>query len=356
VSKFPRELAKKILPVDAQRKLVGIANQLDEAAAVVADSSMRSTDLRRSIQRLEKQRDFLQKEGGSGRSPDLVRFSGLLQEPPAGPPGGARPMRTSPVISKSSQDDGRLNEVVAELAVLNDEYRELNERAALYGPRQAAAAGLLQSVIDWLNLLPKDTTIQSYSRSDVKVREVMSSQIEKQRQRIRGLQADLRQIDAAPYTTADAKKRALAEIEQLAERGRPGVHQLIEQRESTIDWPASELDTMLLRPVKANDGIALVAWLYRGDLIKAVAKEIDSVGDDTRALTDEQRFDRFKVCLADLLQAERDEEALIESATFEVLRRIDADPRAVLGLDISLGPKRNLLHREMIETLSASGC
>jgi cell division septum initiation protein DivIVA len=79
----------------------------------------------------------------------------------------------------------------------------------------------------------------------------------------------------------------------------------------------------------------VLAWLYADDLKAALAAEIDAIADDATALTPDKRRAREAELKGQILAAERMEEALIESAEeagSEILRRADADFRAVLGL------------------------
>jgi hypothetical protein len=97
-----------------------------------------------------------------------------------------------------------------------------------------------------------------------------------------------------------------------------------------------------------TDSLAVMAFALEESLIAAVEREIDAVGGAAESLTDEERFDRFDRLFGELLAVERDEEALIGAADFDVQRRSDADPRAVLGIssDAPL-PNRNLARQAL---------
>ena len=73
-------------------------------------------------------------------------------------------------------------------------------------------------------------------------------------------------------------------------------------------------------------------------------QQIDAVSDDSNALTAEQRAEQLREIDLDKLAAERDEEHWVSNAIdggMTVLRRPDADPRTVLGLDDSMPAPRN---------------
>lgn len=239
------------------------------------------------------------------------------------------------------------------LAALSESCVRQNERSAVFSMRQQRLGGLVQGIEAWLKALPPNAVLAEHAGSSNKSgdREVTPDAIEKRQRRIRELLADIARTDAAPYPNAEAKQLARKEIEALAERGRPSLFSLIERRES-IGWPTRQLRNSGIgsSDIEAPDGIALLAWIHRGALIAAIEKAIDEEADDSQAFTDAQRRERFKTLLGDLLAVEREEEALIKAAGFRVDRRIDADPRAVLGLASALpGPKRDLVHRRLID-------
>ncbi len=88
-----------------------------------------------------------------------------------------------------------------------------------------------------------------------------------------------------------------------------------------------------------DDALAVVAWLFRDDMIRAVCADVDANSQDEFALTDQARADKIAECASDALAVARTEEALIcaaEAAGTPIPRRADADPRAVIGLSDAL--------------------
>jgi hypothetical protein len=348
MSNMPKDLMDR-LPAEALEKLRRLEIQSDELFSYIRESFTQLADLRQAIVMTEAKRDRL--NGYRGGRSEIVRVDADLTFQ-------AQQQRSliRNVTETTPADDGeQRQELAAELARLNYEHRTITERQRFNGARNQALGGLLRLIKEWLELLPKNATVNCKPRVQPSRGEVTPDLLEKRRQRIRELLADLGQIDAAAYPAAAVKQRKREEIMQLADRGRPSVYQAIENLNEPIRWPEQIIDlSSTLHTPTALDGIALVAWLHRDVLIAAIEKEIDEAADDTQALTDAQRTERFKACLADLLKTEREEEALIHAASFEVLRRADADPRAVLGLSDALpGPKRSLLHREIVEGLTA---
>jgi hypothetical protein len=163
------------------------------------------------------------------------------------------------------------------------------------------------------------------------------------RGRLEEIIAKAAKIAAAPISSTAAKDLMRAEIARLAERGRPDVFEVIE-RAGEIGWPKVEPARMA---IQGKDGLesfsapptfdaqGCFAWLHQKALISALELEIDRRADDKEALEPEERTKQLEMMRTLLLATEREEEALMLRSADEglqALRRIDADPRAVLGL------------------------
>ncbi len=162
------------------------------------------------------------------------------------------------------------------------------------------------------------------------------------RTRFEELTAQIRATRSAPIPSAKAKEIARYQIEAFAERGRPEVDRLIAHGEP-VAWPTTNPGPLLVDggnggvvfPAPGADATALLAWLHRDELIAKIETEIDANADDGRALSDDKRAERLHELAAAMLEVERAEEAAIELANASgsaILRRREADPRAVLGL------------------------
>ena len=81
--------------------------------------------------------------------------------------------------------------------------------------------------------------------------------------------------------------------------------------------------------------LPLLFWLHRETLTERIEAEIDALADDANALTAEQRTEQVGEIDRDRLAIQREEEHWVSKAIEDganMLRRPDADPRAVLGL------------------------
>ena len=170
--------------------------------------------------------------------------------------------------------------------------------------------------------------------------ESLADAVERCRRRLRELDADRHRIACAPWHSATAKQRARAEVEKLAERGRPNVLSLIESCDKSIRWAECTFSDVIIggRLVTATgdpSALPLLFWLHRAPLIERIETEIDALADDANALTAEQRSEKIGEIDRDRLAIQREEEHWVSKVIEEggnMLRRSDSDPRAVLGL------------------------
>ena len=93
---------------------------------------------------------------------------------------------------------------------------------------------------------------------------------------------------------------------------------------------------------------ALLAWLHRDALIKALDTAIASEADDAAALSHEVRQQREAEVMGDLLAVERDESALIWAAQAQGLpveQRNDCSPLAILQCRLVTAPRADTAGR-----------
>ncbi|WP_157961401.1 hypothetical protein [Microvirga flavescens] len=176
--------------------------------------------------------------------------------------------------------------------------------------------------------------------SPLKKGEIQADAVERIRQRIRHLREDLKTVKAAPIPSEMAKRLAREQIEARAKAARPDVLELVETG-GKVKWPTSaNLHMIRLRDDAASvvvpqvDVVGLLAWISGDALIAGIEREIDDMADDQNALTPQEQKTRKAEILADILAFEREEEAIIETTGTAIVRRLDADPRAILGVAI----------------------
>ena len=174
----------------------------------------------------------------------------------------------------------------------------------------------------------------------------LTAEVERVRKDIAELEAEKHAVNSAAYPAAEVKARARAEIEALAELGRPRVVQMIDNGPGeAVFWPdvvaksrnfgmAVPLPGDLPRASHDRPGghLALTAWLFKDRMIEAIEAEIDAFAEDD-VLSTEARAAKLADLDARILDAERIECAIIRASGGIVDFREDADPRAVLGVE-----------------------
>lgn len=310
----PRDRFLKILPEPARAKMLSLYAQRDDAAAALQAMMAIRLEFVDKKQDLENRRRIHGEQTRRG----IVHY-------------GEPPVADSPL-------DGSIDYII-------DRLKHHDETMQLRQIKSTAIGGLLANNLEpWLaTFLPFNGVLPAAQQPSIKLQANAFEQVEGVRRRIRERVADLAEIRAAPIPSTDAKKLAREQIIKLADRGRPDCFRLIELGEP-IEWPTFR---------EANrgdfswgpDGLALVAWLHKDALLTAIGMEIDSSADDKRALSSEARREKSETALRDILTYEREEEFLIDASekagSHGILRRPDADPRAVFGLAGDLpGPER----------------
>jgi hypothetical protein len=185
--------------------------------------------------------------------------------------------------------------------------------------------------------------------------------VDRIRARLAAIEDEINVVCVAPYPTAVAKAIAAKDIEALAERGRPNLSRLMA---TGAELPMSLFDVFLKVRLANNslrtpgsggadtdgsasgsvpDGTALLAWMFKDQLLARINAEIDAESRDGEALTEAQRLEKIAELEGEALSLARLEEHAIQLANANgrpIARRPDADPRAVLGLADHCAPRR----------------
>lgn len=243
-------------------------------------------------------------------------------------------------------DDPQVLALNAEIAELSEKIARIEKIAAERSSKGRPISELVRSIERFLNDLPGGAVISDAASPAVKIAkgETFLDLIEGRRRRLRELTADARRVRAAPVPSAVVKERMRAEVAALAERGEPDVSPAVE-----VGKPvrfATELTTIFVEgsvgrasgPIRLDRATEFVAWLLQDQLVAKLDELIDEVADDAAALDDEQRAERLAEIERDRLAVQFEEEAavrLAEERGLTVPRRVDADPRAVLGVRIT---------------------
>ena len=294
------------LPLGAQHKLERLRRQARELHAVLALVTQDLHDQRHLAQEAE-------------------RFKAELRS------GGSRAM------GKTYAESHPL--VVAEqkkIDAARAEISRLSELAETRSARWSAAANFIRHAEEFLATAGPFEQV-ALSPVQTKGRESILDALETRRRRIRELRADLAQVRAAPVPSSVAKSLMLKEIDALAAKGAPDVTRLVDMRGAAgIVWPKAFVSYGEDR--HPLDVLAVLAWLFRDQMVKRLDAEISECADDKSALTDMQLAEREAQIERDMLANEREEEGLIEALEAEgavIDRRVDASPVAVLGIEFA---------------------
>ncbi|GAA0607933.1 hypothetical protein [Paenochrobactrum glaciei] len=155
-------------------------------------------------------------------------------------------------------------------------------------------------------------------------------EIDRVRNEIDEIEDALDRVEAAPCTLAEVRSAIIAEIDEIAERGRPNI--------SYTNRAASplRLDTALgfVNSPRGPRVAETIVWAMQ-DIIKERALSLVGDIEPDGALTEAQRDAEIDRLTAELLDANRREEAVITAAAavgMSVPRRRDCDPRALLEI------------------------
>lgn len=231
-------------------------------------------------------------------------------------------------------------EVVNTKQRIADATRKLNRLTARHDDLQGAwqqAAALSRNIENYIRNNHADgITLFEGALSQLRNGETALDGWERASRRTRTLQADRREILAAPFPTALAKKMVREQFEKRIAAVRPDVSGLVDRLDE-IEFPQvrTSLQTYgTAGAVNVVDPIGLLAWLLPKDFYAAIDKAIDEAGDDKAALSPEQRAEKIEQIDGDILASEREEAQFAELAG--LLPRADIDPRAVLNLSAAM--------------------
>jgi hypothetical protein len=240
----------------------------------------------------------------------------------------------------------------ADLAAALGELADIDQRIERLNSRKSA---LVPYVFTWLrDRVPPGGDILEEHPSPAPVKlakgETWITAVAALRAKIAALKADAAEVASTPLSSALVKQRARAQIEALAERGRPIVLPALEIgreiifRSTTARVDVASAAGAAMGTAAVEDAVALLAFIARDQLVAAIEQEIDELADDAHALAPDEARNRGRDLEARVLETERLEEAAIEAAAaadIEIARRVDMDPRAFLGLASSLPAPRN---------------
>lgn len=291
------------LPAAARARFTRLRAQADQFTSAARDRSHRRVEL---LQEIEAQENWLAR---------FVVGQAYRESEPAA------------VIAREEIKTKRaeLADIDAVMQAADERGRELLE--------------LVRRVIDFLQTVPAGKAVAESNRPAPTLRksESLVAAIERCRAKTGELRAELEIVKAAPIPAELAKANARREIAQLAARGCPTVSAMIDHGQG-IAWPQATLQ-IGSQFADGADTLAMMAWLFQDQLTAAIDREIDGAAADANALAPDDREAKLAKIEELILEAERDEVALIERAAvggISVMPRAGVSVLALLGLSETL--------------------
>jgi hypothetical protein len=247
-------------------------------------------------------------------------------------------------------DDRRVIEAQRTLDKATADFKRLTELQEVRSAAWQAASGALAACEDWLRHgVPGGCALE-----EVKVEpptlnknETVVDAIERHRQRVRELKADLHRIASAPFPSSYSKQRLRQMVEQFAARGTPDVNALVEH-DAAIVWPMLRVQSEVIGAAQralafheAVDVVGLLANLLKPAMISFLDTLVDAEKDDAASLSPEARELAASEVQNDLLATERDLAAFVFQAQAQNLpiEHGDINPIALLGLRLVTAPR-----------------
>ncbi|TYO65757.1 hypothetical protein FXV83_15180 [Bradyrhizobium hipponense] len=242
-------------------------------------------------------------------------------------------------------EQSRMNKKLHELARL----RELVE---VRGGRFQRMKRLIVACEDFLrSSIPPGTAIVARPEIEPELRknETLLEAIERERYRLRELDADERRAKTAPIPSSIAKARAREQLSRRAEQSAPSTMRLVEHGTevefATITQRLAVISTAVDQHSYANgdvpDAIGLLLWTLKDEIIDKIDALIDEDSSDECALTDEARAELLAQIAKERLQIEYMDCAMVRAAQVQGISvefREDSDVRALLNVELTTAP------------------
>ena len=198
----------------------------------------------------------------------------------------------------------------------------------------------LEDCAAWLEHIGPGVTFEHVVVQPPKSAKGFGVEVERIRKELAALDDQWAAAESAPAPKNDLLNRAVAEIDRIAERGRPDVNprsrggdplRLAEQLAigtRTVGSGENRSTSLVGNPAP------FLVWAVRDQLTEKISAMVEALSDQG-VLTDAQREEEFARIAARRLEVERAEESTILVAEAEgqaIARRRQADPRAILEL------------------------
>lgn len=230
----------------------------------------------------------------------------------------------------------------SEIPSIEREIARLQGRLAELQERHRHLANLTANVRYWMAGAGGDYEMAKMPKPTRQKGETLGQAVARVRAHIRELAAQRVRIMQCGQPAAELKEQASAFVRGKQERGKPSLSFGHGQTFAAIfnamidgAWTAQ------------HDVAAYLAWIDGAALERRLHEMLDKVPKPALTMSSAERVSKLAAIEAELLASERDEEGLIEASEEEgpvIQRRLDADPRAILGIALA-GSKKSKLER-----------
>ncbi|QWG13645.1 hypothetical protein KMZ29_02595 [Bradyrhizobium sediminis] len=241
-------------------------------------------------------------------------------------------------VTRRASDLGRAlaTAPASEAANIEHELTRLRARQSELAAKHRNQADLIAAITHWLSSATGTLETVKPAKAALQKGETISAAVVRLRARIHALTTERVKVMQAGVPIADLKAQAAAYVDALVDRGRPRII-ADHRRDFEVQFRVGETwsDAGL-----AGRLPAILAWLDPDQFLAKLNQTIDAMPTPPFAMSGKARAQKLIALEASLLQCEREEEALIESSEETgpvILRRLTADPRAVLCLGINRG-------------------
>lgn len=310
-----RDVADR-LPAKARRRLIALRDQRDDAQGAYSTATAKlreQTDLKNDAERRLK----------------------FLKQPTS-------------FVGRVEEESPAARELNAQIAACKAEIERLREVVEVRAARATQIGSLVRNLEKFVGEIADNARViagPALAARPAKGEDIVAA-IERRRARLRELTADAHRVKSAPLPSADAKRLAREQIDKIAARGQVNVSPLIE---AGHPFRLPQAFASIVTEGSAGKAVGtlwhidvegVLAWMLRDLMLTKIEAEIEACADDANALSTEARAAKFAEIARDRHLVECDEENLIQTAErkgLAVMRRPDADPRAVLGIEVLKG-------------------
>jgi len=233
-----------------------------------------------------------------------------------------------------SEDDPKRPAIAAEVKRLSSEIESLTETQKRRQDRRDNDAQVAVQCRRWLESLPRDAVLTAVPVAPLEDVADIPGTLAALRQRIDNLKAERRNVKGAALVGTVLKQRARDLVAELAAQGCP-----------KIDLYGGKLEVFAEQDsprASIRDVASMIAWAMPDAVLSALQREIEARVPDG-AMSEQSRLRKLGKLDAEILELERHEEQLIETALTrgqDVYRRPNANAAAILGVDVAKRRKR----------------